>query len=163
MAEEKQEKRRILYVDRAPKNERIADAMNNILAYLRREYNVEIQADLSRITIELINERAKKNEVYDALITHVPYSRDLAESSSLLNLSTKGFYEKIYGGSMEILRRIRRDYPKMPIVAYTGADNNDDMANLLKEVADEAVFKSDEWESDAKQIEMNLEKLLARI
>jgi len=153
--------KRVLYVDKSPRDEWTASMTNGVLLELRKKYDVEIQNDLSTGTVWLLNKEAKENRAYDALLTHFPFNRELRLGSpELAGLSPRAFYEKLYGGSRSVLKSIKEYHPKMPIVLYTGADNHAEMDRLLREVTDSIVSKTGEPLEDAMKIGMALERLL---
>ncbi|MFH1710742.1 MAG: hypothetical protein ABH840_00350 [Nanoarchaeota archaeon] len=154
--------KRVLYVDRAPRDERELNMTHSVLLKLREKYDVKIQTDLDTDTIDLLAGEAKNNRAYDSLLTHVPFNRgSRASGDALVGLSEREFYEKIYSRSLSVLKKIKEDFSKMPILAYTGADNGAVMDRLLREVTDGVIFKSLECDIDAIKIGMALERLLA--
>lgn len=152
--------KRVLYVDRTPRDEREANMTHGVLLKLQEKYDVEIQNDLDIGTVYLLNEKAKKNIDYDVLLTHVPYNKH-TDPLRFSHLNKREFYKEYYSMSLYILRSIKETYPKMPILAYTGADNDAEMKSLLGEVTNGVVFKSLSCDEDALKIGMALEKILA--
>jgi len=152
--------KRVLYVDRTPRDEREGKMTKGVLLKLQENYEIETQTNLSYETIYLLDEKAKKNRDYDVLLTHVPYNKH-TDPLRFSHLNKREFYKEYYSRSLDILRKIKETYPKMPILAYTGANNDAEMNSLLGEVTEGVVFKSLDCDEDALKIGMALEKLLA--
>ena len=92
----------------------------DVLSGLRRRYEVDFQLDLTPRILEVVN----LNE-YLAMISHVPAceeDRRNAVEDALRN-DLASFYAKTYRKSLAVIKRIKRAYPNLPMIGYTGADN----------------------------------------
>lgn len=94
----------------------------------------------------------KYKNVYDALITHVPFHEEDAAANSSFNSS--------YGRSIDILKRIRKENPDLCIIIYTGADaifgalRDINVCNIVK--------KTGNYEYDLSQIKKYLAAAFAK-
>lgn len=155
-------KKRILYVDGSSCDEMFNNRKFGVLVNLRKIYDVEPHLDLNLRVVDLLAGTLANGVAYDALLTHVPFSRDISVFS-LPPMDKTAFYECAYGDSLDILKKIRLDFPKMPIVAYTGADNVAELKDLVLQSVNEIVFKSGSVDNDSRLIESALVRLLESI
>jgi len=129
---------------------------------LAERFDVEAYPHLTADFIDWMEKRREEGKTYNALVTNVPHRlpTDILEERPLIPLVT---YTSIYYKGLELLQDIKKRFPEMKIVAYTGADKISTVELIFKfrGPVDEIVFKSGDWKEDLKKIKKELESLLA--
>lgn len=155
-------RKRVLFVYRDyPPDTTRYKATGHIHETLRGKYDLDTYPNLDSGVIELIRSNPSSDK-FDAIITHVPYSRSYT-SSSLRYFREMIETESVYGESLNILRQIKM-IDDIPIIAYTGAGNSPAVCGVFMEEGgiDYIVHKTLNFKDDLRNIQSALENLLQK-
>ena len=110
---------RVLYVERAyfPGCANV-EHTKSVLDTLRKSYEVDTKSTLDDIVVDLLKRAVSEENPYGVLITHVPLN---SASSGKHHALLDDEVEDTYSESLDLLKSIKLAFPKMPIIAYTGA------------------------------------------
>jgi len=152
------EKKTILYVDKDYLNKRDPDDVDirelhanvgymtgcKLTKQLREIYEVTRAYDLGERVLNFMIARDKAGTHFDAMITHLPFDeRQYGD----------------YGQTTEVLTRLKKQFPKIPILGYSGIDLPVFNA-CFSELVNDFVPKTIEPDEDIRQIKERLAKLL---
>ena len=163
---------KLLYVDAHYANSRGEiyihgrERIKMIKSELESCFEITFMEDLTPLVMDVLLRVSKNGERFDALLTHFPY--DKAEVVRRGNDDMEAFYRRVYGNSLQIIKRIRENHCSLPIVVYTGSSTGEKadpsttvVCRILADSgADDFLFKSDDGFADAKKIRCSLEKAI---
>jgi len=163
----------ILYVEKTSKSPFVSErervrtfihkTQDQVAKALKKDFTVRYQYDFGKWTVDQLKDG------FQGLITHFPPDNSLFKTGELNGLTGELFFRAYYGGSIEAMKLVRREFPKLAIVVYTGASTSDSngqvsehMNKLIIEAgANRIVYRSDNLAEDARAIKRNLVELLA--
>jgi hypothetical protein len=114
---------------------------------LRKTYNVFRSYKFSKRNVDFLFKCADKNDPFDILITHLPFSGG-------------GLGSGKYGTAQENLQNIRKRFDKLPIIGYSGIDLHA-FDYYFGKLVNVFIPKTREIDEDVKRIVESVERLLA--
>jgi hypothetical protein len=157
---------RILYVRKNydPRNlqrDNLMGAETRIIDELGRHYSVSVAVNLREEVIGALREALLASAPFSVMVTHVHPSRSSIPREYCESDET--FFPRYYAESLDLLGRIKKAFPHLSIIAYTGADNCRAVHDLFKRagIGDIVhVSRPEEWQRDCENIERAVGKCL---
>lgn len=164
----------IIYINKP--NKRLPDWHTDVCEALKPEFNASLYHHFNQEILDKMQESQQEidqSKKICALVTHFPYNKGFSKGLSTGEFSSfKGleFYKRAYSESTDLIKEIKKRFPELPILAYTGMDVPDFFDEHTQIVidhlkgagCDDYVFKGhdvDVWE-DARIIKDKLMKLV---
>lgn len=150
---------RILYIERAPRpgydspSDGFERVFHETCEALEERYTLRTARGLSTLTLCDVDDGTP----YDALITHVPYDKNVMRSC---DPKSSEFYQELYARGLELVAFARP--MAAHLIIYTGADNVPELRTLFEHLTPNVVWKTNKTGEDIAKLVQTLDGLLGR-
>jgi hypothetical protein len=132
----------------------LMNAESRIVQELKKDHILNVRFDLGEYVLDLLKKEAETGKAFDWMVTHVNPNRNEPPRGD--EEPREDYYARYYGKSLRLLSEINSTYPKMPVIAYTGASDCPEMFKVFMKVGKlkQIVYVSSpkEWETDLRNL-----------
>jgi len=167
--------KKILYVEKTarayqaediPKvNSLLQTTKSLVLEAIKSDFKVEQGSDFGEWAIR----RLEKG--FHGLVTHFPYDRSFCNNPDFFKLKGEAFFSEMYRSSVRVMKEIRRRFPNLAVVVYTGAsteggDGDSSNSPIHKVIsnagANRIIYRSNDLITDAREVHRCLFELISK-